>query len=129
MLEALLGMSLLITGILAYIQLDTKLITHNRQVLQKTEATLLLQNKIELLAESGNTGETGTDTIVLNSHSYDLSWSIDNIPAGKTINIGIAWKDQEGKFSDQAHLELTGQYPRLDLLSLSLLPPATPIQP
>lgn len=129
LLEVLISVSLLISGALTYFQLDARLIGANHLAMQKSEATHLLQQRMDLLAQTGKVGDSGKETIALNSQSYDIDWWIEDSSFGKAININIDWKDHKGKFSEHTHLESAGYYAQIDTLTLSLLPPPTPIRP
>ncbi|MDH5216122.1 MAG: hypothetical protein OEX19_00360 [Gammaproteobacteria bacterium] len=129
LLEVLISLSLLVSGVLAYFQLDARLINNNHLIAQKTEATQLLQQQLATRSLTGNPGDSGTETIDLNSQSYDITWSIEDSSFGRAVNVAIDWKDNKGEFSDQTHLELTTYNSQIDTLALSLLPPPTPIQP
>ena len=129
LLEVLVSLSLLVSGVLAYFQLDARLINNNHLIAQKTEATQLLQQQLATLSFTGNPGDSSTKTIDLNSQPYYVTWSIKDSSFGRAVNVAIDWKDNRGEFSDQTHLELTTYNSQIDTLALSLLPPPTPIQP
>ncbi|MDH5545182.1 MAG: prepilin-type N-terminal cleavage/methylation domain-containing protein [Gammaproteobacteria bacterium] len=123
LIEVMIAMAILVSGSLAFVQLDNKLLRHTRETMNHAHAAQLLQQKLVELQHTTSLHD-GSDQIETDTHVFERRWQMSSEQGIVYIHVYIRWPDVQGEFSDrsQQQASLRIRAPELDLA------PARPIQ-
>lgn len=103
LLEALVSLSLLATGLLAFLQTDSKVLQHNRLAAEQSSAIHLAQQKLAQLQFTMNAASGDEDINDSRTH-YQRRWQISTNSPLKRIESRVLWLASDGE-QQTIHLE------------------------